>query len=56
MISFFMLVAQGALMGYVAGIAFPGTDGILSNPAFWIACVINSVSVALYGALKRADM
>jgi hypothetical protein len=45
--SLLFLIAQGALMGWVAGAAF-GID----NPLFWITVVANSILLVGYGITK----
>jgi hypothetical protein len=45
------LIAQGGLMGMVAGRAFPGGDW--ASPEFWACCVANSVLVVLYGVVNK---
>lgn len=55
MMSTVILVAQGVLMGFVAGRAFPSESG-WGSPEFWVICIANSIAVAAYGAFKRADM
>ena len=55
MMSTVILIAQGGLMGFVAGCAFPSESG-WGSPEFWCICLVNAIAVVAYGAFKKADM
>lgn len=50
MLSTLILVAQGALVGFMAGQAFPG-HGL----EFWVTIVVNSVLVVTYGQARKTE-
>lgn len=53
MMSTVILIAQGALVGFVAGRAFPGGDW--GSPEFWTICIVNSIAVVAYGVFKKVE-
>ena len=51
MMNFVLLIVQGALMGYVAGVAFPDYQ-----TGFWLTVLANATLVVAYGVAKKNDI
>ena len=49
--NFILLLIQGGLMGYVAGMAFPDYQ-----LGFWLTILTNSTLVVAYGVAKENDL
>lgn len=50
MMSWSILIVQGAFIGYLTGLAFP----ISEEPfAFFLACLVNAILTVTYGTLKE---
>lgn len=48
MLVFAILVVQGGLVGFVAGLAFPGW-----GLEYWATVIINAFLVIMYGIMKQ---
>lgn len=51
MIALLFIALQGALFGYVAGLAFPGFP-----PEFWLSVVGNTATVVLYAMSRQNNI
>ena len=50
MLVFAILVVQGGLVGFVAGLAFPGW-----GLEYWATVIINAFLVIMYGIMKEVE-
>lgn len=51
--SWFFLVLQGGLFGWVAGDAFPGDDFAGMSWEFLVACAANGMLTVIYGVSEK---